>query len=87
MVVKYLLSDDSFQESFAEYIRSHQWAIWRLIDILENAHSIDPSRPIDISIDKLENLVRIVGEYLRMSFAARGMVRKPEPLGSLLSSF
>jgi len=61
MVVKYLLSDDSFQESFAEYIRSHQWAIWRLIDILENAHSIDPSRPIDISIDKLENLVRIVG--------------------------
>jgi hypothetical protein len=61
IIVKFLLSEDAFQDPFIEYLHSHEWVIWILIDIVESARAGDTNKPIDLSIEKIETLIKVVG--------------------------
>lgn len=61
LAIGFLLDPRTFQAQLIRYAHSRDQAIWVLIDIIKQARIPESDKPIRLSIDQLEALIKLVG--------------------------
>jgi len=62
LVAGFLLSEQDFQTPFVNYAKPRDWVVWIVREIVGQARVSDSDKPIELSVEHLETVIRLVGE-------------------------